>query len=156
MEYFRAQLRFPFAAAAGLPHAMNIANLVWGSKLGELGENGGQNRLVAPAVVRRSKGPSYRMIDENSARRRDSAHDVKRGARDQSRGAGSFDDVGYETNGLVAKRSIGHQQCQIHRRIFQLVRDSRSQLIFDFVRAAHAAHKGKMIGRERADDTALG
>ena len=63
--------------------------------------------------VRWPESPADRMIDEGRPRRGDLIHDIVRRADDQSRNALAFDHVGDETDGLVAKRSIGDEQSQV-------------------------------------------
>lgn len=70
------------------------------------------------------------MIDKRCARWRNFAHDVVRRADDQCRNALAFDDMSYETDGLVAEGSIGNQQGQIDFSFFQFPRESRSELGF--------------------------
>jgi hypothetical protein len=86
-------------------------------KFRQLLQRGYQNCFVARAVMRWTKSPAYRMIDEDSSRRCDFAHDVQGGADYQSWNAARFDDVSDETDGLVAKGSIGHEQGEIHRQL---------------------------------------
>jgi hypothetical protein len=50
------------------------------------------------------------MVDESGARRCDFAHDVVRRADDQRRNSSAFDDMGDETDGLMAEGSVGDQQ----------------------------------------------
>jgi hypothetical protein len=53
------------------------------------------------------------MVDESGARRCDFAHDVVRRADDQRRNSSAFDDMGDETDGLMAERSVGNEQGEI-------------------------------------------
>jgi hypothetical protein len=57
------------------------------------------------------------VIDEHRARRRNLTHDVEGGARHQRRNALIFDNMGNETDGLMAERSIGNEQCEIDLRV---------------------------------------
>jgi hypothetical protein len=49
------------------------------------------------------------MINKNSTRRRDLTHNVEGCADHKSRNSFAFDNMGDETDGLVAKRSVRHQ-----------------------------------------------
>jgi hypothetical protein len=53
------------------------------------------------------------VIDENSAGRRDFRHDVEHRTDHERGDAARFNDVGDETDGLVAKRSIGDKKSYI-------------------------------------------
>ncbi len=79
----------------------------------QLSEGFAQDPLVTLPVVRRTESATHRMVDEHGARRRDSTHDVVRRADDQRRNSSVFDDVGDETDGLVAERSVGNKQGEI-------------------------------------------
>lgn len=84
----------------------------------QFSERPDQNCFVARPVMRRAECPPHRVIDESAAGRRDFRHDVE-GRADHKRGDMlRFDDVSDETDGLVAKRSIGDEQRQIHRESF--------------------------------------
>jgi hypothetical protein len=48
----------------------------------------------------------------------DFTHDVQGGADHQSWDAVRLDNVAYETDGLVTKGSVGHEQGEIHRKLF--------------------------------------
>jgi hypothetical protein len=54
------------------------------------------------------------MVDENRSRRSDSAHDVVSRSDDECGNAPSFDDVGDETDGLMAERSIGNEKREVY------------------------------------------
>jgi hypothetical protein len=56
------------------------------------------------------------MIDESAAGRRDFRHDVERRANHKRRDPAVFDNVRDETDGLVAKRSVRHEQHRVDRR----------------------------------------
>ena len=93
--------------------AAEVTNLTPACKLWQLIERFKQHSLIAQAVVRRTEGAANRMIDERGARRRDFAHDVMGRADHQCRYALAFDDMGNETDGLMAEGSIGNQQREI-------------------------------------------
>jgi hypothetical protein len=63
--------------------------------------------------MRRTERPAHRVIDESAPRRRDFRHDVERRADHERGNALGFDDMRNETDGLVAKRSIGDEQRDI-------------------------------------------
>ena len=73
-----------------------------------------------------AKGPTDRMIDKNGARRWHMGHDVQDRSNNQSRDVMAFDDMGDETDGLVAEGSVRDQQRQIHVCFRELTRDSGS------------------------------
>ena len=87
------------------------------------------------------------MIDEGCPRRRHLSHDVVRCADDQSRNALGFDHVGDETDGLVAKRSIGDEQSQVDLGLPQFSGEHRRKRVFNFLMAPHAAHEREVKGR---------
>ena len=87
------------------------------------------------------------MIDEGCPRRRHLSHDVVRRADDQSRNALAFDHVGDETDGLVAKRSIGDEQSQVDFGLPQFSGEHRRKRVFNFLMAPHAAHEREVKGR---------
>lgn len=124
-QHFRAQFFFPGPAVVILPLAVNIADLSGSRKSWQLTESSHENRFIARTVVWLSECPPDGMIDEGRARRRDFAHDVESRADYQSRNAASLDNVGDETDGLVAERSIGYEQSKVHRRTFKFRHDSR-------------------------------
>jgi hypothetical protein len=61
----------------------------------------------------RPKCSAHRMIDKHRPRRGNFAHNIVRRAGNQRRNALTFDDVGNETDGLMAKRSIRNEQGKI-------------------------------------------
>src|SRR3972149_7443698 len=131
VKHLRAQLVFPRAAAAGGPLKPRITNLANAGEVREFLQRAGQDGFVARAVMRRTEGAPHGMIDENCARRRDFAHDIERRADDQSRNALGLDDMGDETDGLMAKGSVGYEQRQIDLRFRQFVGDRRCEVGLD-------------------------
>ena len=87
------------------------------------------------------------MIDEGRPRRRDLSQDIVRRAEDQSRNALAFDHVGDETDGLMAKRSIGNEQSQVDPGLLQFLGERRRKRVFNFFMAPHAAHEREVKGR---------
>ena len=61
-----------------------------------------------------TEGSADGVIDEDGSRRCDFAHNVQDGAYHQRWSASRFDNVSDETDGLMAKRSIGYEQGEIH------------------------------------------
>jgi hypothetical protein len=93
---------------------MKIADLSRFIEILQLRQRRSQNLFVSPAVAGTAEGATRRMIDKDGARRRDSGDDIQHRADDQSWDSVAFDDMGDETNGLMAERSIGDEQCQIN------------------------------------------
>ena len=152
MQQLGAKILFPGTATIGAPRAAEIADLARIRKFRQLGQRSREDDLAALSVVRRTEGPADGVIDEGAARRRDPAHDVVSRADDQSRDASAFDHVGDETDGLMAKRSVGHEEREIDLRLCQLIGERRSEIVLDFLMPAHTAHERKMTGRDAADN----
>jgi hypothetical protein len=55
------------------------------------------------------------------------SQDIVRRADDQSRNALAFDHVGDETDGLMAKRSIGNEQSQVDPGLLQFSGERRRE-----------------------------
>ena len=91
--------------------------------------------------MRRAEGAPDRMIDKDGAWGRDFTHDVEDRTDDQRGDASPFNDMSDETDGLVAKGSVGNEQCQVHLRLHQLAGDRRRQLVFNFLMLAQPAHE---------------
>jgi hypothetical protein len=113
MEQFGAQIGFPFAAAVGLPFAGEGANFTAIHEPGKFNDRLAQDLDVARAVVWRAESSAHGVIDESAAGRRDLRHDVERRADHKSGDAAGFDDMGYETDGLVTKGSVGDEQGRV-------------------------------------------
>ena len=109
-HHFRAQLVFPRAAAVGRPLETWITNLTGAAEVGNLSQRAGQDRFITRAVVGRAEGAAHRMVDKDGARRPDFADDVEGRADDQRGNASTLDDMGDETDGLVAEGSVGNKQ----------------------------------------------
>jgi hypothetical protein len=105
------------------------------------------------AFMRRSVCPANRMIDERRARRTDLAHNVMSRADDQCGNTARFDHVSDETHGLMTEGSVGDEQGEVDLCLHQLLRESRSESIFNFLMFAHAAHEGVVKRREAPDGT---
>lgn len=140
-EQLGAQLFFPGAAPVRGPGAAEIADFAWFGKLRQLGQRFGENDLATLSIVRRPKSPADGMIDESGAGWRDGAHDVMSRADHQGRNAPAFDHVGDETDGLMAKWSVGHEQCEVDLRLRQLIGQGKREIALDFLVPAHAAHE---------------
>ena len=100
-----------------------------------------QNRFVARPVMRRAERPSHGVIDESAARRRNFGHDVERRADHERGNALGFHDMRDETDGLVAKRSIGDDQRHIHFGSLQITGDGGSDFALDLLMAPEPAHE---------------
>lgn len=121
LEHFGAQLIFPASAAVGVPLKAGIADFARPGKVSELRQDPRQHRFVARAIMGRPESSPHRMIHKNRARRRNLAHDVECRARDESRNAPIFEHMGDETDGLMAERSVGHEQRQIDCLVCELI-----------------------------------
>jgi hypothetical protein len=100
-----------------VPLTLYIVDLIATGKFRYFVKRGSQNRLVAIAVMRWPEGSAYRVIDKDSSRRCHFAHYVQSGADHQGWNAARLNNMGDETDGLMAKRSIGHQQGEIYRHL---------------------------------------
>ena len=72
-------------------------------------QRGFENCFIASAIMRRTEGATYRVIDKDSSRRCHFFHYVESGADHQGWNAAPLNNVGDETDGLMAKRSIRHK-----------------------------------------------
>jgi len=81
------------------------------------------------------------MIDKNGARRPDLGHDVEHCADNEGWNSMALDDMGDETDRLMAEGSVGDQQCQIHARLRESICYSGRQLLLDRMVGAHASHE---------------
>jgi hypothetical protein len=113
VQHFGTQFLFPGATGVGRPLEAGIANLTRAGKMRQLSQRAGQNRFISLAIMGRAEGAADGMIDKDRARWGDFAHDVEGGADHQCRNAVGFDDVGDETDGLVAKGSVGYEYSQV-------------------------------------------
>lgn len=107
-------------------------------------------------VARAAKGAADRMIDKNGAGRANAGHNIEYGADNEGWNSLVLDDMGDETDGLVAKGSVGDQERQINARSYQLLCDSRRQLVFNLAVTPKAAHERNVHRRETASDAATG
>ena len=140
-KHFCAQLVLPCAAAAGQPVAMQITNF---TAIGEqrpfskcLVENG----FIARTVMRRAECPAHGVINKSAARGSNLRHDIKRRSDHERGNPMGFDDVRDEANGLVAKRSIWHEQRRINLRALQFAGNSRGDFALDLLVAAQPTHE---------------
>jgi hypothetical protein len=60
-----------------------------------------------------AKGATHRMVDENGAWGWNFGHDVENRADDEGGDSTILDDMSDETDGLVAKGSVGYQQGKV-------------------------------------------
>lgn len=146
VEYFSAQLLFPRAAAISGPLKPGITNHPGAAEVGYLSQRPGQDRFVARPVMERTESAPDRMIDKDGARRHDLTHHVEGGADDESRNATTLDDMCDETDGLMAKGSVGDEQGEVNLEFGQFPRHRRRELGLDFLWAAHAAHERQVMG----------
>ena len=105
--------------------------------------------------MRRAERPAHGVIDESAARRRDFRHDVERRADHERGNAPGFDDVRDETDGLVAKRSIGDEQRHIDFGSLQIAGDGGSDFALDLLMAPEPAHERDVKRCQGADDAAI-
>ncbi len=106
--------------------------------------------------MRRPKRPAHRMIDKRRPRRPGFFHDVECRANHERGNAAGFNDVGDETDGLVAKRSIGDEQRQIHCGRLKFSCYGGRQIALYFAVAPQASHKGNVERRDAGDKTLFG
>lgn len=102
-----------------------------------------------------AEGAPDRMIDKDGAWRHDLAHDVEGRTDDERWNASTLDDVGNETDGLVAKGSVGNEQREIDPVPGQISGDGRRKIILDFLGPAHASHERNVKRRKAADGPVL-
>jgi hypothetical protein len=69
---------------------------------------------VPQSVARTAKGATHRMINKDGAGRPDLSHDVEDCTDNKGWDSVTLDDMGDETDGLVAEGSIGDQQGKIN------------------------------------------
>lgn len=105
--------------------------------------------------MRRAEGATDWVIDKDNPRRGHFADDVMGGADEQRGNAVAFDDMGDETDGLMAERSIGHEQGEVDLRLFHISCNRRPELVFDLAVVPQPAHAREMKWRQTADDAAL-
>ena len=115
-----------------------------------------QNRFIARPIMRWTECPAHGVIDKSAARGRDFQHDIERGADYERGNALGFDDVGDETDGLVAKRSIRHQQRRIHLGALQFAGNGGGDFGLDLLVATEPSHERDVKRRQRADHAAFG
>ena len=144
VHHFRAQFFFPGATAVGRPCKSRIADLAGLGEVRELRQHPRQHRFIAPAVVGRAEGAAHWMVDKDRARRRDLADNIEGRARQQCRNAVILNHMGNETDGLVAKGSVGHEQREVHMLLRQFNRDGRCQFVFYLHMLAQPAHERKV------------
>ena len=101
------QLVFPGATAIGVPLAIKITDFPRLRELQEFSQGRGEDLFMPLPITRGAEGATDRMVNENRSRRRHLGHDVQGGADDQRGNSRIFDDVGDETDGLMAKGSVG-------------------------------------------------
>jgi hypothetical protein len=80
-------------------------------------------------------------------------HDIERRADDERGNSGAFDNMGDETDGLMAERSIGDEQGQINFGRLKFSCYGRRQIAFDFAVTTKSAHERKVERRNAGDKT---
>ena len=90
----------------------------------------------------RAESATDGVVDKNRARGRDLAHNVERRADDQRGNATSFENVSDETDGLVAKRSIGDEEGDVDFGLLQFLGESGGEITLDLAVSPHATHEG--------------
>jgi len=105
----------------------------------KLGQRGRQHLSLLGAVVWPAKRASHREVDEYRARRPRLDQDVPGRPDDQRRRPQRFDARRDETHGLVAERSIRHQQGQVSPQPSDLVGQRGRQVLLDLLVQLRAA-----------------
>ena len=131
---------------------MKIADLARANEVWQFHEGCGENLFMLLAVSRTAKSTTHRMIDEECARRRDFDQDVQDGADHQCRDRMAFDDMGDETDGLMAEGSVWDEQCQVNAGLPQLSSNRRGEFDLDLLMAPDAALKRNVKRRHASDD----
>lgn len=156
VKHFHAQFSFPGAAAVGRPIAVEISNLARASEMFQLRQCSVQDGFIALPMMGRTESAADGVVDKRCARRHDSAHDIVCRADHERWNSCGFDHVGNETDGLVAKRSVGHEQREIDLGLAQFIGDGRREVVFDSLRLPHTAHERKVKGSDAADFSTFG
>jgi hypothetical protein len=103
---------------------------------------------VPQSVARTAKGATHRMINKDGAGRPDLSHDVEDCTDNKGWDSVTLDDMGDETDGLVAEGSVGDEQCQIHARFRESTCYSGRQLPLDRMVGAHGPHERDVNRRQ--------
>jgi hypothetical protein len=113
-QHLGAKLLLPLAAAIRGPATAEIADLSRSREARQFAQRPRQDLTTALPLTRRAESPADGVVDENRSRRSDSAHDVVSRSDDERGNAPTFDDVGDETDGLMAERSIGNKKGEVY------------------------------------------
>lgn len=92
---------------------MKVSDLAGLGKMRQLGHRFEQNFFISLALTGPAKGTAHGVIHKHGARRWNLGHDIEDGADDQGGNFLALDHVSDETDGLVAKGSVGNQECQL-------------------------------------------
>jgi len=92
-------------------------------------------------VARAAKGAADRMIDKNGAGRANAGHNIEYGADNEGWNSLVLDDMGDETDGLVAKGSIGDEQSKVDCGLLQLANYRRGEFVFDLLMPPDTTHE---------------
>jgi len=106
-------LFFPGAAAGSVPLAIELKHLFRLNKIRQLRQCRSEHRSVLIQLSGTAESATHRMVDENGTWRWNLVHDVENRADHKGRDAAALDDMGDETDGLVAKGSVGYQQGKV-------------------------------------------
>ena len=79
-------------------------------------------------------------------------HDVQDRSNNQSRDVMAFDDMGNETDRLMAEGSIGDKQGKVNIGFLQLPSNRRGEFVFDLLMPPDTAHKRNVIGGQAPHD----
>ena len=79
-------------------------------------------------------------------------HDVQDRSNNQSRDVMAFDDMGNETDGLMAEGSIGDKQGKVNMGFLQLPSNRRGEFVFDLLMPPDTAHKRNVNRRQASHD----
>jgi hypothetical protein len=100
-------------AVSSIPFKSQVANLTRLGELQQLSQRGGQHLLMLVLVVGTAERTPHWEIDEYRPRCMGLLHDVPHRADDECGDAARLDPIGDETHGLVAERSVRHEQRQV-------------------------------------------
>jgi hypothetical protein len=107
---------------------------------------------VLSAVSGVAKGATDRMINKDGARRADVGHDVENRPDNEGWNSMALDDMGDETDGLVAEGSIRDKQGKVNVGLLQLPSNRRGEFVFDLLMPPDTAHKRSVNGGQASHD----
>jgi hypothetical protein len=68
----------------------------------------------------------------------------------------AFDDMGDETDGLMAERSVRDEQCQVNAGLLEFSSNRRGEFVFDLLMPPDTTHKRNVNGRQTSHDLLCG